>query len=150
MVMCGDVIFDILLVKVGGKGLFVKELEFVMFEGCVDIVVYLMKDVLVEFLEGLGLVIICECDDLCDVFVFNCYVLIDELLVGSVVGMLSLCCQCQLVVICLDLVICFLCGNVGIWLSKLDNGEYDVIIFVVVGLKCLQLEVCICQLLLFE
>lgn len=50
MVMCGDVIFDMLLVKVGGKGLFVKELEVVFFENCVDIVVYLMKDVLVEFL----------------------------------------------------------------------------------------------------
>lgn len=92
MVMCGDVILDILLVKVGGKGLFVKELEIVMFEGCVDLVVYLMKDVLVDFFDGLGLVIICEWEDLCDVFVLNIYVKIEDLFLGVIVGICSLCC----------------------------------------------------------
>lgn len=92
MVICGDVIFDIFLVKVGGKGLFVKEFEIVLLEKCVDIVVYFMKDVLVVFLDGFGLVIICECEDLCDVFVLNKYYSLDDLFVGSIVGMFSLCC----------------------------------------------------------
>lgn len=92
MVIKGDIILDMLLVKIGGKGLFVKELELVLLENWVDIVVYLMKDVLMSFFEGLGLVVICECEDLCDVFVFNYYVNLDELLVGVVVGILSLWC----------------------------------------------------------
>lgn len=71
MKISGDVILDMFLVKVGGKGFFVKELELVMLENCVDIVVYFMKDVLVDFLEGFGLLVICECEDFCDVFVFN-------------------------------------------------------------------------------
>lgn len=51
---------------------------------------------------------------------------------------------------CLDFIICLLCGNVGICFGKLDNGDYDVIILVVVGLKCLGLELCICIVLLFD
>lgn len=69
-----------LLVKIGGKGLFVKEFEVVLLDGCVDLVVYLMKDVLMVLLEGLLLVVICECEDFLDVFVLNSYVSFDVLL----------------------------------------------------------------------
>ncbi len=80
MVTRGDVILDTPLAKVGGKGLFVKELELAMLEGRADIAVHSMKDVLVEFPEGLGLVTICERDDPRDAFVSNRYASIDELL----------------------------------------------------------------------
>ena len=79
MVTRGDVILDTPLAKVGGKGLFVKELELAMLEGRADIAVHSMKDVPVEFPEGLGLVTICERDDPRDAFVSNHYASIDEL-----------------------------------------------------------------------
>ncbi|HBV5222417.1 TPA: hydroxymethylbilane synthase, partial [Klebsiella pneumoniae] len=79
MVTRGDVILDTPLAKVGGKGLFVKELELAMLEGRADIAVHSMKDVPVEFPEGLGLVTICERDDPRDAFVSNRYASIDEL-----------------------------------------------------------------------
>ncbi|STW25403.1 porphobilinogen deaminase [Klebsiella variicola] len=78
MVTRGDVILDTPLAKVGGKGLFVKELELAMLEGRADIAVHSMKDVPVEFPEGLGLVTICERDDPRDAFVSNHYASIDE------------------------------------------------------------------------
>lgn len=90
MVTRGDVILDTPLAKVGGKGLFVKELELAMLEGRADIAVHSMKDVPVEFPEGLGLVTICERDDPRDAFVSNRYASIDELPAGSVVGTSSL------------------------------------------------------------
>lgn len=65
--------------KIGGKGFFIKEFEIVMFEGCVDIVVYFMKDVLVEFFEGFGFYVICEWENLFDVFVLNNYDSLDVL-----------------------------------------------------------------------
>ena len=128
MVTRGDVILDTPLAKVGGKGLFVKELELAMLEGRADIAVHSMKDVPVEFPEGLGLVTICERDDPRDAFVSNRYASIDELPAGSVVGTSSLRRQCQLAATRPDLAIRSLRGNVGTRLSKLDNGEYDAII----------------------
>jgi hydroxymethylbilane synthase len=74
MVTRGDVLLDTPLAKVGGKGLFVKELELAMLEGRADIAVHSMKDVPVEFPEGLGLVTICEREDPRDAFVSNHYV----------------------------------------------------------------------------
>lgn len=140
MVTRGDVILDTPLAKVGGKGLFVKELELAMLEGRADIAVHSMKDVPVEFPEGLGLVTICERDDPRDAFVSNHYASIDELPAGSVVGTSSLRRQCQLAATRPDLVIRSLRGNVGTRLSKLDNGEYDAIILAAAGLKRLKLE----------
>ena len=122
MVTRGDVILDTPLAKVGGKGLFVKELELAMLEGRADIAVHSMKDVPVEFPEGLGLVTICERDDPRDAFVSNRYASIDELPAGSVVGTSSLRRQCQLAATRPDLAIRSLRGNVGTRLSKLDNG----------------------------
>ncbi|EPL6456850.1 MULTISPECIES: hydroxymethylbilane synthase [Providencia] len=140
MVTKGDIILDTPLAKVGGKGLFVKELELALLEGRADIAVHSMKDVPVEFPEGLGLVTICEREDPRDAFVSNQYDNIDALPKGSVVGTSSLRRQCQLRELRPDLVIRDLRGNVGTRLSKLDNGEYDAIILAVAGLKRLGLE----------
>ncbi len=105
MVTKGDVILDTPLAKVGGKGLFVKELEVAMLEGRADLAVHSMKDVPVDFPEGLGLVTICEREDPRDAFVSNTYHHVDELPQGAVVGTCSLRRQCQLKAYRPDLVI---------------------------------------------
>jgi len=140
MVTRGDVILDTPLAKVGGKGLFVKELELALLEDRADIAVHSMKDVPVDFPEGLGLVTICEREDPRDAFVSNRYDSLDALPQGSIVGTSSLRRQCQLAESRPDLVIRSLRGNVGTRLGKLDNGEYDAIILAVAGLKRLGLE----------
>lgn len=140
MVTRGDVILDTPLAKVGGKGLFVKELELALLEGRADIAVHSMKDVPVDFPQGLGLVTICEREDPRDAFVSNRYDSLDALPQGSIVGTSSLRRQCQLAESRPDLVIRSLRGNVGTRLGKLDNGEYDAIILAVAGLKRLDLE----------
>lgn len=140
MVTRGDVILDTPLAKVGGKGLFVKELEVALLENRADIAVHSMKDVPVEFPQGLGLVTICEREDPRDAFVSNNYDSLDALPAGSIVGTSSLRRQCQLAERRPDLIIRSLRGNVGTRLSKLDNGEYDAIILAVAGLKRLGLS----------
>ena len=140
MVTRGDIILDTPLAKVGGKGLFVKELELALLEGRADIAVHSMKDVPVEFPQGLGLVTICERDDPRDAFVSNHYACMDDLPAGSIVGTSSLRRQCQIAQRRPDLVIRSLRGNVGTRLGKLDNGDYDAIILAVAGLKRLELD----------
>lgn len=140
MVTKGDVILDTPLAKVGGKGLFVKELEVAMLEGRADLAVHSMKDVPVDFPPGLGLVTICEREDPRDAFVSNHYENIEQLPQGAVVGTCSLRRQCQLKAYRPDLVIKELRGNVGTRLSKLDAGEYDAIILAAAGLKRLELQ----------
>ncbi|MBW7984502.1 hydroxymethylbilane synthase [Enterobacillus tribolii] len=140
MVTRGDVLLDTPLAKVGGKGLFVKELELALLENRADIAVHSMKDVPVEFPAGLGLVTICEREDPRDAFVSPNFASLDDLPHGSVVGTSSLRRQCQLRALRPDLVIRDLRGNVGTRLSKLDNGDYDAIILAVAGLKRLGLE----------
>ncbi|KYN90068.1 porphobilinogen deaminase [Vibrio cidicii] len=140
MVTKGDVILDTPLAKVGGKGLFVKELEVAMLEGRADLAVHSMKDVPVDFPSGLGLVTICEREDPRDAFVSNHYENIEQLPQGAVVGTCSLRRQCQLKAHRPDLVIKELRGNVGTRLSKLDAGEYDAIILAAAGLKRLELQ----------
>ncbi|EIC9845065.1 hydroxymethylbilane synthase [Vibrio cholerae] len=140
MVTRGDVILDTPLAKVGGKGLFVKELEIAMLEGRADLAVHSMKDVPVDFPDGLGLVTICEREDPRDAFVSNTYAKIEDLPSGAIVGTCSLRRQCQLKAARPDLVIKELRGNVGTRLSKLDAGEYDAIILAAAGLKRLELE----------
>ncbi len=135
----GDKILDTPLAKVGGKGLFVKELETAMLEGRADIAVHSMKDVPVEFPEGLGLHTICEREDPRDAFVSNSFTAIDELPQGAVVGTSSLRRQCQLRAARPDLVIRDLRGNVNTRLAKLDAGEYDAIILAAAGLKRLEM-----------
>lgn len=140
MVTRGDVILDTPLAKVGGKGLFVKELEVAMLEGRADLAVHSMKDVPVDFPEGLGLVTICEREDPRDAFVSNTYASLDELPHGAIVGTCSLRRQCQMKEARPDLVIKELRGNVGTRLGKLDAGEFDAIILAAAGLKRLKLE----------
>ncbi|WP_312046342.1 hydroxymethylbilane synthase [Erwinia sp.] len=135
MVTKGDIILDTPLAKVGGKGLFVKELEQALLDGRADIAVHSMKDVPVEFPQGLGLVTICEREDPLDAFVSHHFASVDALPEGAVVGTSSLRRQCQLSARRPDLVIRSLRGNVGTRLSKLDAGEYDAIILAVAGLK---------------
>ncbi|MDE1515608.1 MAG: hydroxymethylbilane synthase [Vibrio sp.] len=139
MVTRGDVILDTPLAKVGGKGLFVKELEIAMLEGRADLAVHSMKDVPVDFPPGLGLVTICEREDPRDALVSNHYASLDDLPIGAVVGTCSLRRQSQLKAARPDLVIKELRGNVGTRLNKLDAGEYDAIILAAAGLKRLKL-----------
>jgi hydroxymethylbilane synthase len=140
MVTRGDKILDTPLAKIGGKGLFVKELELAMLEGTADLAVHSMKDVPMEFPDGLGLSVICDREDTRDAFVSNQYQHIDELPEGARVGTCSLRRQCQLMAKRPDLKILELRGNVGTRLSKLDDGQYDAIILASAGLKRLQLH----------
>ena len=130
----GDKILDTPLAKIGGKGLFVKELEARMLEGDADIAVHSMKDVPVELPEGLHLAVIMEREDPRDAFVSNDYASLDELPAGAVVGTSSLRRQCQLSDRRPDLEIKSLRGNVNTRLKKLDDGEYDAIILAAAGL----------------
>ena len=134
MVTKGDVILDTPLAKIGGKGLFVKELENALLEKCADIAVHSMKDVPMQFPKGLGLSVICKREDPRDAFVSNKYQSLDELPQGSIVGTSSLRRQCQLKQLRPDLDIRSLRGNVGTRLTKLDNGDYDAIILAAAGL----------------
>lgn len=134
MVTKGDIILDTPLAKIGGKGLFVKELELALLENRADIAVHSMKDVPMTFPEGLGLATICEREDPRDAFVSNQYANLDELPAGAVVGTSSLRRQCQLMNKYPHLQIKSLRGNVGTRLSKLDSGEYDAIILAAAGL----------------
>lgn len=134
MVTKGDVILDSPLVKIGGKGLFVKELENALLNKEADIAVHSMKDVPMQFPEGLGLAVICKREDPRDAFVSNSYRTLAELPQGAVVGTSSLRRQCQLKTLRPDLEIRSLRGNVGTRLSKLDNGDYDAIILASAGL----------------
>ncbi len=136
----GDKILDVPLAKVGGKGLFVKELETGLLEGDADIAVHSMKDVPVEFPQGLHLAVICEREDPRDALVSNKYVLLDDLPKGAVIGTSSLRRQSQLLKYRPDLQIKFLRGNVNTRLQKLDDGEYDAIILAAAGLIRLQME----------
>jgi len=130
----GDRILDAPLAKIGGKGLFVKELEQGMLEGTADIAVHSMKDVPVELPEGLHLPIIMEREDPRDAFVSNKYADLDELPQGACVGTSSLRRQSQLAERRPDLVIKPLRGNVNTRLAKLDAGEFDAIILASAGL----------------
>lgn len=136
----GDIILDTPLAKVGGKGLFVKELEVAMMEDRADIAVHSMKDVPVDFPEGLGLEVICPREDPRDAFVSNIFKSLAELPQGAVVGTSSLRRQCQLKAMRPDLVIKDLRGNVNTRLRKLDEGEYQAIILASAGLIRLKMS----------
>lgn len=134
MVTKGDVLLDTPLAKIGGKGLFVKELELALLEHRADIAVHSMKDVPMQFPEGLHLSVICEREDPRDAFVSNRYASLAELPQNAVVGTSSLRRQCQLKALRPDLELKTLRGNVGTRLRKLDDGEYDAIILAAAGL----------------
>lgn len=134
----GDKILDSPLAKVGGKGLFVKELETALLEGRSDIAVHSTKDVPMELPEGLVLGIILKRHDPCDAIVFpkgSTLTSIDDLPHGARVGTSSLRRQCQLLLKRPDLKFLELRGNVNTRLAKLDSGDYDAIILAAAGLK---------------
>ncbi|NKG34140.1 hydroxymethylbilane synthase [Acinetobacter junii] len=135
----GDKILDTPLAKIGGKGLFVKELEAALLDGRADLAVHSMKDVPMHLPEGLTLAVICEREDPLDAFVSNQYAHFDELPHGAKVGTSSLRRKCQILQQRPDLEIIDLRGNVGTRLSKLDDGLYDAIILASAGLKRLGL-----------
>ena len=136
----GDIILDTPLAKIGGKGLFVKELEQAMLDGRADIAVHSMKDVPVDFPEGLALHTICEREDPRDAFVSNTFANIAQLPQGAIVGTSSLRRQCQIRELRPDLEIRDLRGNVNTRLAKLDDGQYDAIILAAAGLIRLQMH----------
>ena len=135
----GDKILDTPLAKVGGKGLFVKELERAMLDGDADIAVHSMKDVPVDFPAGLELAVICPREDSSDALVSNHYKSLEQLPSGARVGTSSYRRQCQIMHLRPDLQILDLRGNVGTRLGKLDDGQYDAIILAAAGLIRLEL-----------
>lgn len=135
MVTRGDKILDAPLAKVGGKGLFVKELEQGMLEGTADIAVHSMKDVPVEFPDGLHLAVILDREDPTDAFVSNRYGSLADLPANARIGTSSLRRQCQIKEKFPQAEILSLRGNVNTRLAKLDAGEYDAIILASAGLK---------------
>lgn len=135
----GDRILDVTLNKIGGKGLFVKELEQALAEGRADLAVHSMKDVPMVLPEGFALAAIGQREDPRDAFVSNHYASLAELPAGSVVGTSSLRREAQLRARYPELVVKPLRGNVGTRLAKLDAGDYDAILLAAAGLKRLGL-----------
>ncbi|NND44108.1 MAG: hydroxymethylbilane synthase [Xanthomonadales bacterium] len=136
----GDQLLEMPLAKVGGKGLFVKELEEALLDCRADIAVHSMKDVPMEFPRGLELGVICAREDPSDAFVSNHFETLQALPAGSVVGTSSLRRECQLREQRDDLEVRFLRGNVNTRLRKLDDEEYDAIILASAGLIRLGFE----------
>ena len=135
----GDQILDRALSKVGGKGLFVKELEVAMAEGRADLAVHSLKDVPMELPEGFALAAVLEREDPRDAFVSNDYASLAELPAGAVVGTSSLRRQALIAARYPHLVIKPLRGNLDTRLGKLDRGDYAAIILAAAGLKRLGL-----------
>lgn len=131
----GDKILDAPLAKVGGKGLFVKELEQGLLDGIADIAVHSMKDVPIDFPEGLHLNTILPREDPTDAFVATKYKSLMELPANAKIGTSSLRRQCQIMEKFPQAEILSLRGNVNTRLSKLDDGMYDAIILASAGLK---------------
>jgi hydroxymethylbilane synthase len=135
----GDQILDVSLSKIGGKGLFVKELETALENGSADIAVHSLKDVPMRLPEGFVMPCICERHDPCDAFVSNDFESLQALPAGSVVGTSSLRRESQLRARFPHLKVEPLRGNVQTRLRKLDEGQYSAIILAAAGLKRLGL-----------
>ncbi len=146
----GDQILDRSLAKVGGKGLFVKELELALADGRADLAVHSLKDVPMELPEGYALSAYLEREDAHDALVSNQYQSLDQLPPGSIVGTSSLRRQALIAARYPDLIIQPLRGNLDTRLGKLDRGEYAAIILACAGLKRLGLASRIAALLPFE
>jgi len=136
----GDKILDVPLAKVGGKGLFVKEIEEAMLRNEIDIAVHSLKDVPTYFPEGLGLVAITEREDPRDAFLSVKYNSIEDMPEGAVLGTSSLRRKAQIMMKRKDIRIEDLRGNVDTRIRKLEEGQYDGIILAYAGLKRLGLE----------
>ncbi|HXX58465.1 MAG TPA: hydroxymethylbilane synthase [Thermodesulfovibrionales bacterium] len=135
----GDKILDVPLAKVGGKGLFVKEIEEALLDGGADLAVHSMKDVPTDFPEGLYLPVICKREDPRDAFITaggpKRIKRFDDLPQGATIGTSSLRRSCQLLSRRPDLKIAQLRGNLDTRLRKLDEGQFDAIILAAAGVK---------------
>lgn len=140
MVSKGDKFLDAPLAKIGGKGLFVKELEQAMLDGEADIAVHSMKDVPMEFPEGLHLSVIMEREDPTDAFVSNKYKNLQDLPENARIGSSSLRRQLQIKEMMPSAEMLNLRGNVNSRLQKLDNGDFDAIILASAGLLRLEFD----------
>lgn len=139
MLTQGDKLLATPLHSIGGKALFVKELEKSILERHADLAVHSIKDMPVELPENLCLAVICEREDPRDALVSNQYDSLDFLPEGAIVGTSSLRRQCAIKALRPDIDVRTLRGNVGTRLSKLDEGHYDAIILAAAGLKRLGL-----------
>ena len=147
MTTTGDKFLKDKLLTIGGKGLFVKELEEALLDGRADIAVHSMKDVPVVCPEGLLLPVICLRDNPLDAFVSNDYKKVAELPLGAVVGTSSLRRQSQLLALQPSLSIQPLRGNIHTRLQKMDDGGYDAIILATAGLQRMKMSSRICEIL---
>ena len=136
----GDEVLDRSLAAIGGKGLFLKELELAMLRGEADCAVHSLKDVPMELEPGFALPAILERADYADAFVSNAHDGIDRLPVGARVGTSSLRRQAQLRALRPDLQLLDLRGNVNTRLARLDQGDYDAIVLACAGLQRLGLD----------
>ena len=134
-----DRFLDQPLSSLGGKGLFIKELEQALLDGNADLAVHSMKDVPVLLPEGLELPVILEREDVRDAFISNRYGTLDELSPGARVGTSSLRRRCQLLAVRPDLEVLELRGNVGTRLARLDDGQLDAIVLAAAGMTRLGL-----------
>lgn len=135
-----DKMLEISLATIGGKGLFVKELEEALYAGRADIAVHSMKDVPMELPAGLCLPVMCEREEPGDVFVSNEFESLSELPVNATIGTSSLRRQSQLYAMRSDWQVVPLRGNVNTRLQKLDKGDFTAIILAAAGLKRLGFE----------
>lgn len=140
IITSGDLVINKNLNKIGGKGLFVKELELAIIEKRADIAVHSMKDVPINLPKNLGIVAICKRENPLEAFISNNYKSFDSLPQGACIGTSSLRRQCQINSIRPDLIIKSLRGNIGTRLDKLDSQQYDAIILAVAGLNRLGLQ----------
>lgn len=136
----GDVILDTPLAKIGGKGLFTKELENAMLDGRADIAVHSLKDVPTTFPDGLKLACVCSREDINDAMLSMNFKSFDELPNGARVGTTSLRRRMQLLALRPDLEIISLRGNVNSRIAKLKDGEFDAIILAMAGINRLELH----------
>ena len=136
----GDVILDTPLAKIGGKGLFTKELENAMLDGRADIAVHSLKDVPTTFPDGLKLACVCSREDINDAMLSMNFKSFDGLPNGARVGTTSLRRRMQLLALRPDLEIISLRGNVNSRIAKLKDGEFDAIILAMAGINRLDLS----------
>lgn len=147
MVTSGDKFLKDKLLAIGGKGLFVKELEEALLDKRADIAVHSMKDVPADFPEGLSLAAICERHNPFDALIAKEHTSLKALPKGSIIGTASLRRQSQLLAIRPDLEIKALRGNINTRLDKLKAGEYDAIVLAVAGLERMAMQDSITEIL---
>lgn len=136
----GDKILDVPLAKIGGKGLFTKELEVAMLEGSAHLAVHSLKDVPTQFEDGLQLAAVTKRFDPRDALLSNKYSSIEELPVGAIVGTTSLRRRMAIKMLRPDIVLKDLRGNINTRIAKLNAGEYDAIILAATGIQKLGIE----------